>query len=55
MEMIDALCSNNVLYTAVLWDDTGAGLYHDYIYELDTEEAQKAYEATVQFLKDRIH
>ena len=54
MEMIDKLNENNVEVTSLLWTDSGAGLAHDYVYELDTEEAQRNYEAVIEFLRDQL-
>ena len=49
-ELIDVFEDNSVNYRAILWDDTGAKLGHDYVYEMDTREAQIAYEAVLEFL-----
>lgn len=50
-EFIAKLKSNQVDHTTVLWDETGPKLNHDYIYELQTSEAQKAYKQVVNFLQ----
>lgn len=50
IEFIDKLQALGVDHTALLWSGTNSKLFHDYIYELDTEEAQKAYRAVVDFL-----
>lgn len=54
LELIDELEKNNINYKSLLWIGTNSKLYHDYIYELDTKEAQKAYEMTIDFIESRI-
>ncbi len=49
-EFVEALARNHVDHTALFWMDTGAGLDHDYIYMMNTPQAQKAYEMAVVFL-----
>ena len=51
-EFADRLAENGVDHTALLWTGTGAKLDHDYIYEMDTAEAQKAFETMLTFLSE---
>ncbi len=51
MEFIEELNKKNIDYSSLIWTGTNAKLWHDYIYELKTEEAQKAYEMTIEFIK----
>ena len=51
LELIEKLEENNVKYDSILWTGTNANLWHDYIYEQNTEEAIKAYEMTVRFIE----
>lgn len=50
-EFIEKLEDNNVDYDALLWTGTKAKLWHDYIYDQNTEEAVKAYEETLNFIE----
>lgn len=50
IEFIDSLKNYGINYTSLLWSGTDAGLYHDYIYELNTKEAQNAYNMVIDFL-----
>ncbi len=54
IELADMLWENSVDHTAVLWTGTGAKLDHDYIYEMDTAEAQSAFEMMLIFLSEHI-
>lgn len=54
-EFIDELDKNNVDYTSLLWKDTKTMLYHDYIYDLQTEEANKAYDMVKRFLHEKTN
>ena len=49
-EFIGQLKKNNIDYTSLLWDGSNAGLGHDYIYNLERKEAQKAYQMSVEYL-----
>ena len=51
-EFADVLSENGVDHTALLWTGTGANLDHDYIYDIDTVEAQKAFETMLVFLSE---
>lgn len=51
-EFAQELKSKNIDYTSLFWTDTNSKLNHDYIYELQTEEGQKAYEMAVKFLNE---
>lgn len=51
LEFIDELKNKNVHYQSLLWTETKAGLWHDYIYEQNTDEGVKAYEKTVEFIE----
>lgn len=51
LEFIEKLEENNIRYDSFLWTRTNANLWHDYIYEQNTEEAIKAYEETVRFIE----
>lgn len=50
LEMDEALGDLGVDVTSVFWTDTRSNLWHDYIYHLDTEEAQTAYRSLEAFL-----
>lgn len=52
IEFVDVLENAGVDCTALMWTGTDSELFHDYIYELNTEEAQKAYEMAVKFLAE---
>ena len=52
MEFVDGLSENGVDHVAFLWTGTGAKLDHDYIYEMNTEQAQKALEMILVFLSE---
>lgn len=54
MEFIQKLEENDVYLKKMLWENTNAGLWHDYIYEQDKEEAQKAYRETVMFVNEEF-
>ena len=51
LELIEKLEENNIGYDSLLWTGMNANLWHDYIYEQNTEEAVKAYEETVRFIE----
>ena len=51
-EFADRLSENGVDHTALLWTGTGAKLDHDYIYEMNIAEAQKAFETMLVFLSE---
>jgi len=51
-EFTDVLSENGVDHTALYWTGTGAKLDHDYIYEMNTTEAQKAFETMLIFLSE---
>lgn len=50
IEFAEELVRNGVDHTALFWTGTGTGLDHDYIYMMNTSQAQKAYEMVVDFL-----
>lgn len=51
-EFTDRLSESGVDYVALFWTGTGAKLDHYYIYEMNTEQAQKALEMILQFLAE---
>ncbi len=51
-EFVEELKNKNIDCTSLFWTDTNSNLNHDYIYELQTKEGQKAYEMTVKFLNE---
>jgi acetyl esterase/lipase len=51
LELKDVLEKNGVEVEAVLFTDTGAGLGHDYMMDLDTEAAQGTLDRAVDFLQ----
>ncbi len=53
-EFLQRLSEYEVSHTAVLWMNEKHNLYHDYIYEMDTEEARYAYNQLIEFLDERI-
>ncbi|KIR03484.1 Alpha/beta hydrolase fold-3 domain protein [Lachnospiraceae bacterium TWA4] len=52
-EFLNRLEKYKVNNTAVLWTKEKHDLYHDYIYEMDTEEAITAYNQLIEFLNER--
>ncbi|WP_052429387.1 alpha/beta hydrolase [Paenibacillus borealis] len=52
-EMDAILRAHGVDVTSVYWTGSGNKLPHDYIYQLDKEPAQTAYEEVVKFLNDK--
>ncbi len=51
---IDELNAKGVDNNSLLWEGTGVGLHHDYIYEQQTEEAQKALQMALTFMEEHI-
>lgn len=54
LEFAKILKEKGIDNTALFWTGTNVGLNHDYIYELDTKEAQKSYEMVIDFLNEHI-
>ena len=52
VEFAEKLSENGVDHTALFWTGTGAKLDHDYIYEMNTPEAQKAFAMLLRFLSE---
>ncbi|MDD3409191.1 MAG: alpha/beta hydrolase [Eubacteriales bacterium] len=52
LELIEALEANSIDCNDLLWTGQNTKLYHDYIYELNTNEAVTAYEAAASFMKE---
>lgn len=50
LEFIEELKNKSLNYQSLLWTGTKSNLWHDYIYEQNTEEAVKAYEETIEFI-----
>ena len=50
IEFVEELVRNGMDHTTLFWTGTGARLDHDYIYMMNTSQAQKAYEMVVDFL-----
>ena len=53
-EFVQKLSAEGVDHTALFWTGTGAGLNHDYIYEMNTEHGQIAYEMVLEFMEKHI-
>ena len=51
-EYVDRLSECGVDYVSLFWTGTGAKLDHDYIYEMNTEQAQKAFEMLLLFISE---
>ena len=51
-EFVDVLSENGVEHITLLWTGIGSNLNHDYIYEMNTEQAQKALEMILKFLSE---
>jgi acetyl esterase/lipase len=51
LELKDVLEKNGVEVQAILFTNTGAGLGHDYMMDLDTQAAQETLERAVHFLR----
>lgn len=54
-EFAGKLSENGVEHTALFWTGTGANLEHDYIYEMHTVQAQKAFEMLIRFIAERSY
>ena len=54
LEFIEMLKTNEVDFTSLLWTDTNAGLWHDYIYDQTTAEENEAYKNTIEFIKEHV-
>ena len=54
IEMLKALEDHNAVHTALLWCDTGAGLPHDYIFNLYRDEARQSLELMLEFMKKQL-
>lgn len=54
LEFAKILKEKGIDTTTLFWTGRNIGLYHDYIYELDTKEAQKSYEMMINFLNEHI-
>lgn len=51
-ELAERLSENGIDYVALLWTGKDANLDHDYIYEMNTEQAQKGLKMILEFLSE---